>query len=75
MEKEGTMKMRQYGEDGFATEQEFLAGLQQHSLEEECSSASVPLCYKDGVIYTDDSDSHTLIFGSTGTKRPEMDFN
>lgn len=60
---------RQYEDYGMSTEREFLAGLQSHGLEESCTSSGIPLCYKDNTIYTDDSDSHTLIFGNTGTKK------
>ena len=63
------MIKRAYREDGFATEQEFLAGLQKHSLTGEGASGGIPLQYKDGAVYTDDSDSHTLIFGNTGSKK------
>ncbi|MBO5371596.1 MAG: type IV secretory system conjugative DNA transfer family protein [Lachnospiraceae bacterium] len=54
---------------GFCSEEEFLSGLRKHSLGEACNSSGVPFCYKDGSVYTDDADSHTLIFGNTGTKK------
>ncbi|MCM1233728.1 MAG: type IV secretory system conjugative DNA transfer family protein [Ruminococcus flavefaciens] len=63
------MKITQYEDNGLAAEQEFLAGLSRHELDEDAASSGVPLQYKDGAVYTDDTDSHTLIFGNTGSKK------
>lgn len=58
-----------YEEDGLSSEQEFLSGLTRHKLNENPASSGIPFGYKDGEVYIDDSDSHTLIFGNTGTKK------
>ncbi len=58
-----------YKEDGLSAEQEFLSGLTRHTLNENPASSGMPFCCRDGEVYTDDSDSHTLIFGNTGTKK------
>lgn len=63
------MIMNQYKDYALATEQEFLDGLQCQDLREGYPSSGIPLKYRDGNVYTDVSDSHTLIFGSTGTKK------
>ena len=61
-----------YKEDGLSEEQEFLSGLTRHTLNENPVSSGMPFCCRDGEVYTDDSDSHTLIFGNTGTKKREI---
>lgn len=63
------MSNTKYEEDGLSSEREFLSGLTRHKLNENPALSGIPFCYKDGEVYTDDSDSHTLIFGNTGTKK------
>jgi len=63
------MSNTKYEEDGLSSEMEFLSELTKHKLNENPISSGIPFCYKDGGVYTDDSDSHTLIFGNTGTKK------
>ena len=40
--------------------------------DEEVSKAGVPILCKDGVVYTDASDSHTLIIGASGSKKSRL---
>ena len=52
-----------------ATEKEFKQNLSSQILSEDCSLSGVPFCYENGIVYTDTSDAHTLIFGNTGSKK------
>lgn len=56
-------------ENRLATEKEFISKLSKQNVNEDCSSSGIPLYYKNGTVYTDASDSHTLIFGNTGSKK------
>jgi len=56
-------------ENRFSTAEEFFEGLQKQTPYDSPNSSGVPLYNRDNVIYTDTSDSHTLIFGNTGTKK------
>ncbi len=62
--------MRQYYEEsGLSSKSEFIEDLQYQSLTENYEHSGVPLIYDNGSVYTDISDSHTLIFGNTGSKK------
>lgn len=39
---------------------------------EQYERAGVPLVVRDGKIHVDDSDSHTIVFGATGSKKTRM---
>ena len=52
-----------------STRQEFIQSLSGQELNKEYDSSGVPFLYEDGTVYTDNSDSHTLIFGNTGSKK------
>ena len=56
-------------ENRFATREEFLQGLHREKMGELTSMSGVPLYNHNGEVYTDTTDSHTLIFGNTGTKK------
>lgn len=56
-------------ENRMSTEKEFIRNLSRQGVSENCSSSGVPLYYNKGTVYTDSSDSHTLIFGNTGSKK------
>lgn len=47
-----------------------LTELDLHS--EEYAIGGVPMLVKDGMVYVDGSDSHTIIFGATGSKKTRM---
>jgi type IV secretion system protein VirD4 len=52
-----------------ANEQEFIKELTRQELDKNYYSSGVPFTYVDGAVYVDNSDSHTLIFGNTGSKK------
>lgn len=52
-----------------STEQEFIKELTRQELDKNYISSGVPFAYVDGATYVDNSDSHTLIFGNTGSKK------
>lgn len=56
-------------ENRFATAEEFFQGLQRQRADESLAASGVPLYNRNNTIYADISDSHTLIFGNTGTKK------
>lgn len=57
----------------WATEEEFKKGLVEVSLE-DCSveQSGIPLLCSDTVAYVDTSDSHSLIIGSSGSKKTRL---
>ena len=61
--------MYTYDDYSFATEEEFLDGLQRQKPDEYTEKSGIPLLYEDGCIYSDTSEAHTLIFGNTGSKK------
>lgn len=63
------MNFTELKENRLATETEFIRNLSQQDVNTDCSSSGVPLCYANGKVYTDSSDTHTLIFGNTGSKK------
>lgn len=63
------MIIKELKENRLATDDEFTGTLTRQDLHEDCTSSGVPLYYADGNVYTDTSDSHTLIFGNTGSKK------
>lgn len=57
----------------FCSEAEFTEDLSAINLSEDCYGASgVPLYVKDGVVYVDDGDTHTIVFGATGSKKTRL---
>lgn len=59
-----------YNDDArLSTDEEFISGLSARGMNEICSASGVPLQCDGKLVYTDDSDSHTLIFGNTGSKK------
>ena len=63
------MKNSFYENLGLAAEKEFTAGLQYQNFKNNYKLSGVPLKYENGGVYTDISDTHTLIFGNTGSKK------
>lgn len=61
--------LRDYQENRWATVEEFKDGLKKQRIGEPQTASGVPLMTEDGDIYVDDTDSHTLIFGNTGSKK------
>lgn len=55
----------------FMSQRELAAQLTELDLNhmEECTRGGIPLLVKDGKVYVDAEDHHTLIFGSTGSKK------
>ena len=58
-----------YENYGLSTEKDFIRTLQRQELNKKYEASGVPLYYSKGAAYTDAADSHTLIFGTTGTKK------
>lgn len=58
-----------YENYGLSTEKDFVRSLQKQVIGEEYNSSGVPLYCTKGCFYADTSDSHTLIFGNTGSKK------
>lgn len=58
----------------FMTQEELMAQLTAMDLENmaDCDAAGVPLLVKDGKAYVDTTDSHTIIFGATGSKKTRL---
>ncbi len=63
------MKITELKENSLSTEEEFIQNLFQQELDEDYDSSGVPLYYANGKVYIDNSDTHTLIFGNTGSKK------
>lgn len=65
--------MNQVNGTRFCSETEFIENLSAINLSEDCYGASgVPLYVKDGVAYVDDGDTHTIVFGATGSKKTRL---
>lgn len=58
-----------YQNNRWATLEEFAAGLHRQKMEEKSVRSGVPLMVEQEDIYVDDTDSHTLIYGNTGSKK------
>ncbi len=58
-----------FDDSRYATEKEFISNLTRHRYGSLDKTGGVPLKADDNVLYSDDGDSHTLIFGNTGTKK------
>jgi len=57
----------------WATEEEMTASLSAIEPDvQEVSSSGVPLFCKEGVVYTDPSDSHSMIIGASGSKKTRL---
>lgn len=57
----------------WATEEEMKESLHEIPRDsDEVESAGVPMLCKDGAVYVDDSDSHTLIIGASGSKKTRL---
>ncbi|MBQ7264547.1 MAG: type IV secretory system conjugative DNA transfer family protein [Firmicutes bacterium] len=52
-----------------STKNEFIQTLTGQDLNSECNLSGVPFYYENGIVYTDTTDAHTLIFGNTGSKK------
>jgi type IV secretion system protein VirD4 len=63
------MNITELRENRLATEDEFIRNLSSQDVNDDCETSGVPFYYKGGKVYTDISDSHTLIFGNTGSKK------
>jgi type IV secretion system protein VirD4 len=58
-----------YDENNWATDEEFAQGLVSHDLSGTVPQSGIPLLAENGTVFVDASDSHTLIYGSTGVKK------
>ncbi|MBQ8892999.1 MAG: type IV secretory system conjugative DNA transfer family protein [Clostridia bacterium] len=57
----------------WATDEEMKASLVEiPNQEKEAETAGVPLLCRDGAVYADGSDSHTLIIGASGSKKTRL---
>ncbi|MBQ7775167.1 MAG: type IV secretory system conjugative DNA transfer family protein [Lachnospiraceae bacterium] len=57
----------------FASQEELAGQLQSLNLEmNSFATGGIPLLVKDNVAYVDASDSHTMIYGATGSKKTRM---
>ena len=57
----------------FISQEELGERLTEIDLEKEnCISGGIPLVVRGGKAYVDDSDSHTIIFGATGSKKTRL---
>lgn len=65
----GEMKITELKDNRMATELEFTEGLIRQAPDKNYVSSGVPFAFVDGEVYVDNSDSHTLIFGNTGSKK------
>ena len=63
------MKTTELKRNRLSTASEFSRNLFKQNLSEDCTVSGVPLYYDNGIVYTDNSDAHTLIFGNTGSKK------
>lgn len=65
--------MNRINSTAFVSQEELASRLQEVNLKEETYEAGgIPLIVKNDCAYVDDSDSHTIIFGSTGSKKTRM---
>jgi len=58
-----------YENYGLSKDTDFIKGLECQDLNGHYQKSGVPLKYENNSVYTDNSDSHTLIFGNTGSKK------
>lgn len=58
----------------FMTQEELMTQLTPLDFEnkEECDAAGIPLLVKGGKAYVDTTDSHTIVFGATGSKKTRL---
>ncbi len=61
--------MKLFNESQWADEQVFKSDLTRYAMDEHTTASGVPLCTDKNGIFVDTKDSHTLIFGSTGSKK------
>ncbi len=61
--------MLDYQENRWATLEEFKDGLSRQRIGTPQEASGVPLMVEGDDIYVDETDSHTLIFGNTGSKK------
>jgi len=65
--------MNQVNDTRFMTQEEFAEGLEELDLNRsEYKAAGLPLLVKGDRVYADASDSHTIIFGATGSKKTRL---
>ena len=64
--------MNRVNSTAFTSQEELARGLRGIDLKQEFSTGGIPLIIKDRKVYVDDTDSHTVIFGSTGSKKTRM---
>ena len=56
----------------FIPQEELAKGLKELDLDKSWEGGGIPLVAKDHKVYVDDTDSHTVVFGSTGSKKTRM---